>query len=342
MLKSPNAIAVRVPLRISFAGGGTDVEPYPSKFGGAVLSTTISSYVHIDLWESECDEVSVNSIDLGFESKWSRFDEEGKFKSSLFGSCLAEFDRSSLSNIKMNVRSPVPPGSGLGTSSAITLGMLAALNWALEETKWNKTQLAERAYFVERERLGIPGGIQDQYACSFGGFNFLEIHSARDVSVLELSPNKDFLLELEHNLMLFKLPGSRMSDGIISEQVTRLKESSGLELYHEQKRIAFQMKDAIMESDLRTVGNLLHHAWECKKSYSRKITSEFIDLAYATAIGAGALGGKLLGAGGGGYLLFLARRNSRHFVVEAMNNLNLVEHPVVFSHEGLQIWRAST
>ncbi len=332
-------VTARIPLRISFAGGGTDVDPYPKLHSGAVTCSTIKTYVHADVWETHEDFVEVRSIDTGSTFTISNKNESIN-PNLLLSECIKSVRSAHLSNFSVAIRSTVPPGSGLGASSAISLAILGALKFFSGESV-EKFSLAADAYDVERNKLGIAGGYQDQYACSLGGFNLLEFNQDGSCTQKRININLDFVAELEHDLILFWTGATRLSDGIIRDQTSNLNSGNRIDVLHRQKKFAYQMAEALEYSQLNEIGGLLNSGWQLKRQYSKMISNPSIDKYYKAAMNAGALGGKLLGAGGGGFLLLLAKRQRRHLVVEALRELGLVEYPIVFDEDGAKIWSSS-
>lgn len=332
------SFAARVPLRISFAGGGTDVEPYVTDFGGLILSATIKMYVHVDIWRTEEPGIKIASLDTGDSQILNTKNFQKLLKSSLIANCLSERDLLNLDGLGISVRSPVPPGSGLGASSAIAVAVIGVLNeWKGEKS--TPEELAKSAYIVERQKLGISGGYQDQYSCAVGGFNFIEFGKDFEIKIDKLNISNSFVKEMEHNLILLWTGGTRRSDLIIDEQIEGYKRGTIIDLLHAQKELAFRMKLAFERSDLNEVGQLLNHSWKIKRQYTSKISNQFIDEIYKKALEEGALGGKILGAGGGGFLLLLANRMNRHRIVKSMKELGLMEYPVIFEKKGFDSWK---
>jgi D-glycero-alpha-D-manno-heptose-7-phosphate kinase len=193
---------------------------------------------------------------------------------------------------------------------------------------------------IEREDLAIQGGFQDQYAASFGGFNFMEFYGDRVViNPLRIAP--DVLNELEHNLLLCFTGQTRRSDRIIEDQTERLVlgDTDTVSALVEQKQLAIDMKDALLRHRLRDFGGLLHSAWETKKRMSDKISNPIIDELYAEAIKSGALGGKITGAGGGGFILFYCQFENKHKVADALKKMGARPKEFAFEPQGLQTWR---
>jgi D-glycero-alpha-D-manno-heptose-7-phosphate kinase len=335
----PRLLRARAPLRVSFAGGGTDVPPYPAERGGLVLSATINRYAYGTLRPRPDRQIGIQSLDLdavaSFALEEARPDGD---RLDLIKAAVQKVASDSPTGFDLFLHSAAPPGSGLGSSSAVvvTLVGLLAEHMRLPLTDYEKARLA---YTVEREDLGLKGGTQDQYAAVFGGFNFMEFR-AEEVIVNPLRIPAETIHELEYNLLLCFTGGTRVSDHIIDDQTGRFQsgESSTLDGLEMQKELAVEMKDALLRGKLSAFGSLLDRAWTYKKQMSPKISNDQIDELYEAAIGKGALGGKVTGAGGGGYMLVYCRYDTKHEVRAAMAALGAEAVDFQFDHAGLTTW----
>lgn len=308
----------RAPLRISFGGGGTDVSPYCEEHGGAIIGSTINKYAYCSIIPKDNDEIIVHSLDFDMTVKYNT-KENYVYNGSLdlVKAALKRMDINS--GCEVYLQCDAPPGSGLGTSSTVMVAMLSAM------AKWKGVELdgyalANLAYEVEREELKIAGGFQDQYASTFGGFNFIEFHGKNNVVVNPLRIKKEIINELQYNLLLCYTGNIHVSANIIKDQVSNYekKDEEVLDAMSNVKALAYAMKDELLKGNLNSFGKLLDYGWQSKKKMSNKITNPQIDELYDTAKKAGALGGKLLGAGGGGYLLMYCPYNIRHKVAAQM------------------------
>lgn len=340
-------LRARAPLRISFAGGGTDVAPFPEREGGAVLSATISSYSFSTLRPRTDGRITVKSLDydttIGFD-----IDEEPEFDGQL------DLPKAAIARVRqfpgalpvtgfdLFVHTNAPPGSGLGSSSAVMVSVIGVVSQhcGLDLTEY---EIAELAYRLEREDLAIPGGAQDQYAAAFGGFNYMEF-GADAVVVNPLRVRASTVHELEHNMLLAYTGTSRVSDHIIDDQIHRYETGVGeaLEGLHAQKELAAQMKTALLRGEVDTLGRLLGEAWAQKRKMSARISTPLIDDAIDRALKLGALGGKVTGAGGGGFVTFICEFERRHVVAEELIRMGLSVSEFTFSREGVVTWRAQT
>lgn len=337
---SKSVIRAKAPLRISFAGGGTDVPPYPEREGGCVLNATIDNYAWGSLRPRHDGRMTIHSLDLGLSFDCP-VDETRHLDArlDLVKATLLRFQAQDSRGFDVFLHSDAPPGSGLGSSSALVVGLVGLLKefMSLPLTEYDVAQLA---YSIERQDLEIQGGHQDQYAAAFGGFNFTEFYGDR-VIVNPLRIHQDALNELEHNLLLCYTGKTRRSDKIIEDQTKRFKakQEDTLRALREQKQLAIDMKNLLLRNRLDDFGDLLHSAWESKKRLSSKISNDWIDEMYAVARSAGALGGKITGAGGGGYMLFYCQFEKKHRVAEVLKNLGAVPTEFAFEGRGLQTWR---
>ena len=337
---SAMTIRAKAPLRISFAGGGTDVPPYPQQEGGCVLNATINNYAWGSLRPRQDGRIGIESVDLGVALNCtvdSKLEFDGQL--GLVKAAIVRLEAKNSQGFDIFLHSDAPPGSGLGSSSALMVGLVGLVK-EFKNLPFTEYEVAHLAYLIEREDMGIQGGLQDQYASSFGGFNFIEFYGDR-VIVNPLRINKDVENELEHNLLLCYTGSTRRSDRIIEDQTARYREGqpSTLSALREQKQLAVDMKNTLLQRSLDDFGDLLHSAWESKKKVSPRISTAQIDEMYETARNHGALGGKITGAGGGGYMLFYCQFERKHKVAEALKKLGAVPMEFAFEPQGLQTWR---
>jgi len=333
-------IRSKAPLRISFGGGGTDVSPYPEERGGVTLSTTIDKYAYCTLATRDDNSINVQSLDYNIATRYST-DEEFQYSGKLDLVKAAIKVMKAKQGLDLFLHSDAPPGCGLGTSSTMAVTLVGAFKHWLK-LPLTDYDVAELAYHIEREELGIKGGKQDQYAASFGGFNFTEFLGDK-VIVNPLRIKSEILNELEYRLMLCYTGKTRLSAGIIDDQVSnyREKKEDVIRALDETKELAIAMKNALLLGQIDEFGSLLHQAWYSKKRFSSKITDPDIDKLYETARENGAIGGKLLGAGGGGYLLLLCQFDKRHIVAEKLEQLGGKITDFAFDFNGLQTWEVT-
>jgi D-glycero-alpha-D-manno-heptose-7-phosphate kinase len=340
----PNGLAATIrtkaPLRISFAGGGTDVPPYPEREGGCVLNATIDNYAWGSLRPRSDNRIRIESVDLGVSLECS-VDSELNFDGhlDLVKATILRLQAQNSHGFDVFLHSDAPPGSGLGSSSALIVGLVGLVK-EFKNLPFTEYEIANLAYQIEREDLRIQGGHQDQYASSFGGFNFIEFYGEH-VIVNPLRIHQDIVNELEHNLLLCYTGTTRRSDRIIEDQTKRLeeKQEDTLRALREQKQLAMDMKNALLRRRLDDFGDLLHSAWESKKHLSPRISNNSIDEMYQAARKNGALGGKITGAGGGGYMLLYCQFEKKHRVAEALKHLGASATEFAFESRGLQTWK---
>jgi len=331
-------IRSKAPLRISFAGGGTDVPPFQEQEGGCVLNATINKYAYGTLRPRNDHRIQIASVDFGILLNCDADSLVYDGKLDLIKAAIHKFGYSN-SGFGLFLESDAPPGSGLGSSSSMMVTLVGLLK-EYRGLPLTDYEIAHRAYVIERRELGIRGGLQDQYAASFGGFNFMEFYRDR-VIVNPLRISQHTINELEHNLFLCYTGQTRLSDRIIEDQTTRYtqKEEDTLQGLREQKTLAVEMKNALLQHRFNTFGELLHQAWLSKKRMSPKISSPTIDGFYEAARKQGALGGKIMGAGGGGYMLFYCPFELKHKVAHTLQRMGATPSEFGFAPNGLQTWR---
>jgi D-glycero-alpha-D-manno-heptose-7-phosphate kinase len=333
-------VRAKAPLRVSFAGGGTDVSPFPETEGGVGLSATIDRYAYGSLRRRHDGTVSIESVDFGLSLNFPATEDptfDGKL--DLVKAAIRRLCKDDDSGYDLVLRSNAPPGSGLGSSSTMMVALVGLLReyYGLQLSDY---EVAHLAWEIERRDLGIKGGLQDQYAATFGGFNYIEF--GEQVIVNPLRIRDSTINELELNLLLCYTGVTRESANIIADQTSRVQsaESQALEGLRAQKALAVQMKAALLRGELDAFGELLGQAWSEKKKMSPLITNSLIDEAYELALRHGAAGGKVTGAGGGGYILFYCDFTRKHRVAEALEKLGAEVTEFSFERKGLTTWKA--
>jgi D-glycero-alpha-D-manno-heptose-7-phosphate kinase len=331
-------------LRIGLAGGGTDVSPYSDQFGGAILNATISMYSYATIEPLDNGKIELVSIDRGERYEYDAIAPlpiEGNLRllKGVYNSVVRNFMHKPLS-FRLSTYSDAPPGSGLGSSSTMVVAIIGAF------VEWLKLPLgdydiAHLAYEIERIDLKMAGGKQDQYAATFGGFNFMEFSKDDKVIVNPLRIRNSVRNELSHNILLYYTESSRDSSKIIEAQsanVTAKKESS-IEAMHQLKHTAVEMKEAVLRGNIGQIGPILHRSWQHKKAMAEGISNDGIDQMYIAAMNAGATGGKISGAGGGGYIFFYCPANTRYAVAKALGEFKKGSvQTYSFTEEGLTTW----
>ncbi|HYA57048.1 MAG TPA: GHMP kinase [Thermoplasmata archaeon] len=336
----------RAPLRISFAGGGTDVSPYPEEKGGAVLNCTIDKFAYVTLQADRSNRggTTVESLDYDLSATYRRASDliyNGELdlvKAALKVLTPNATPAKSHENLKLFLHSDAPPGTGLGSSSTMCVALVGAFQHHLREP-WTSYDVAELAYRIEREELGIKGGRQDQYAAAFGGFNFMEFTGRRTI-VNPLKINPEVMNELAYRLLLCYTGTSHYSNDIIAEQQRSYTEKRGetVEALDATKQLAIDMKNELLRGNIDEMGRLLDEGWAFKKRFTDGISNETVDAIYARAREAGALGGKLVGAGGGGYILLFCDFARKAKVAKAVQDAGGRVTEFALEMNGLQTW----
>jgi D-glycero-alpha-D-manno-heptose-7-phosphate kinase len=335
-------VRARAPLRISFAGGGTDMPYYYMEHAGAVLVSTINRYAIVTVCPRDDDEVHICSIDFDLTVKY-RLDEGPVYDGVLDLAKAAVRRLNSHRNrmgLDLYLESDAPAGSGLGGSASLTVAVLGAVAHALG-IRMDNYHAAELAYTVERSDIGISAGKQDQYASVFGGFNLIEF-SRQGVTVNPLRIPSHVLNDLEAHLLLCYTGKTRLSAGLTDKQELLYRQGrsetlTGLQALH---RLTYDTKDALLKGRLDEFASALDVAWTNKLKVNPGITDSHIDEMYEVARKNGALGGKLLGAGGGGYLLLFCEVGKRRAVREQLERLGGQFTDFSFVDEGLQTWES--
>lgn len=336
-------IRSKAPLRIGFAGGGSDVSPFSDLYGGAILNATLNRYAYATIVPRNDNSIVLNSVDKGvfLEMKAKKeLDTSGELDliKGIYNRIVKDFTKEALS-FELTTHVDAPPGSGLGSSSTLVVSILGAfrewLNLPLGEY-----DLAHLAYKIEREDMKMSGGKQDQYAATFGGVNFMEFYKNDKVIVNPLRIKTQVLDELAYNLILLNTNTSRMSSQIIKAQQENVKNNkkSSVEAMHNIKQQALIMKEILLKGELDRMGEILNLGWEYKQRMADNIVNDDILNLYNNAMKAGASGGKISGAGGGGFMLFYCPKNSRYKVLEELEKLSVNIHPFEFTTTGLRSW----
>lgn len=331
-------IRSRAPLRISFAGGGTDIEPYLSERGGVVLSTTIDHYVYGMLQPDNGQEIRLQSLDYDIIVRYKRHDKPPQAQLPLVQAVVNRL-KIPPQGCSLLLKSDAPPGSGLGSSSAMVVMILGLFRQWLGLLLSDQS-IAELAYEIERHDLQIVGGKQDQYAAACGGFNLIDF-TREGTFVTPLRLGYAFLNELEDNLLLCFTGGTHPEGEILAQQVAgyNRRDETSYAALDQLKEITISMKRALLAGKISLFGQMLHEAWLNKRRLARGITTDRIDKLYNVARNKGALGGKILGAGGGGYLLVFAPFERKHRIAAALEDAGGRIVPFHFVDHGLQTWR---
>lgn len=336
-------IRSKAPLRLGLAGGGTDVAPYSELYGGAILNATISMYAYATIRPLKDGGIVLNSLDrkeyCAFPSEMALpVDGCLDLHKGIYNRVVRDYTGKPLS-FELSTYVDAPAGSGLGTSSTLVVAILGAfaewLNIPLGEY-----DMAHLAFEIERNDLGMAGGKQDQYAATFGGVNFMEFSREDKVIVNPLRVREKYLDELAHNLVLYHTETSRLSSKIIEQQRSNVlaKNASSIEAMHKLKEQSVMMKEALLRGELDTIGKILDFGWKFKKNLADGVTNPMLDEIYETAVRSGATGGKVSGAGGGGFMFFYCPGNSRTQVIEGLKRFGGQAKRYEFTGKGLTTW----
>jgi D-glycero-alpha-D-manno-heptose-7-phosphate kinase len=337
-------IRAKAPLRLGFAGGGTDVSPYSDIYGGAILNATVSLFAYATLEPTNDGRIVFNAVDRGqvLELKSTErleIDDNLPILKAIYNRIVKNFAKKPLS-FKLTTFVEAPPGSGLGSSSTLVVSILGAFaEWL--SLPLGEYDLAHLAYEIERVDLNMAGGKQDQYAATFGGFNFMEFFGDDRVIVNPLKIKPDYIRELEFNLLLYYTGTSRLSHKIIEDQRENVvsKNELAVAAMHDMKAHAVKIKEALLKGNIDAFGEFLGSSWTHKKQMAKSISNTAIDELYDIAKKAGAVGGKLSGAGGGGFMMLYCPRIARYNVIEALKKLGGQVQPYRFEDSGLCTWR---
>lgn len=333
----------KAPLRIGLAGGGTDVSPYSDEYGGAILNATISLNAYASIEPIAENGIILQALDRKEEERFNWANQlpiNGKL--DLLKGVYNRIQRDyglPLTNFKLSTFVDAPAGSGLGTSSTLVVAILGAFVEMLK-LPLGDYDIAHYAYEIERSDLQMAGGKQDQYAATFGGVNFMEFYANDKVIVNPLRIRSEYLNELEHNLVLYFTSTSRESATIIKEQQSNVvqKNEKSIEAMHQLKEQAKMMKEALLKGRVHEIGEILDYGFQQKRKIADKISNSLLDEIYEAAKKAGATGGKISGAGGGGFMVFYCPNNTKHAVQETLLNFGGNVKPYSFTKSGLKSW----
>ena len=333
----------KAPFRIGLAGGGTDVSPYCDQFGGAVVNVTINKYAHASILPRNDGKIVFIQENTG--KRWEgkaeleiTVDDDFFLQQGVYNHIAKYFNKAPLS-FELVTSMDVPTGSGLGTSSTLVVAIIAAFAEWLKLPLGNY-DLARIAYEIERLELDKNGGRQDQYAATFGGFNFIEFRQDDTVIVNPLDLDKNFTNDLAYSLVLFYMKTSRASAHIIEKQQENVRKgkTEAIEATHQLKQSTWAMKEALLQSDIVKLGKIMDESWQNKKKLSTNITNTKIYAIYDAAKDAGAVGGKISGAGGGGFMMFCCPEHTKTKVVQALLQLGGQVFPYSFVNQGVEKW----
>ncbi|MFX0000763.1 MAG: GHMP kinase [Candidatus Hodarchaeota archaeon] len=331
-------IRSKAPFRVSFGGGGTDMAPYCIEHGGCVLSTTIDRHIYVTLKPRQDKIVHINALKLNKQFSFKVGDRDYSTDFELFKGIFNVLEIKD--GFDIMVYSELPPGSGMGGSSSLSVALIGALN-KYYNLDLSKHEIAKSACNIERIELKQKGGYQDQFAAAYGGLNFIEFR--QDVNVIPINASEEMLNELQFRLILCYIGGSHFSSDIQDEVLKgyKVEKKSYLEAMQDLKDVAHSMREIVESnnlSNLNEFGELLHKGWIAKKSLSTKISNKNIENFYLTSREFGVLGGKLLGAGGGGHLLLFSEPNQKPKVIQELEKIGGKIINFHFNPKGLEVW----
>lgn len=339
-------IRARVPLRLGLAGGGTDLSPYCDDHGGAVLNTTIDRYAYAFIEPSDDGRVHFVAPDVEIDESFApELDDLSSGRLALHAGVakrmLSQFGGGQITPMRVTSYVDAPPGSGLGSSSALVVALVEAFT-ALLAAPLGPYDVAHVAFEIERQDLGLAGGKQDQYAATFGGTNFIEFHAGDKVIVNPLRVAPSVLNELETSMVVCFTGVSRRSEEIIVEQQRGMTggddDGSVMESLHQLKRDAVEMKEALLRGQIPRMASILNRSWAAKKRTATGISTGRIEALYDLAFANGAIGGKVSGAGGGGFMMFIVPPCRRIAVVRALNAAGGTASGVHLTAQGAESW----
>ncbi len=337
-------IRSRAPLRIGLAGGGTDVSPYCDVFGGAVLNATVDMYAYCtiiptkdNLVEIECADQNQKFVGKA-EKELDVSDKVAVLFKGVYNHIVKHYNKNNPLSFRAYTYADAPAGSGLGTSSTMIVTILKAfVEWL--QLPMGEYDIAKTAYIIEREELKFSGGRQDQYAATFGGFNFMEF--SKDNAIINPLRIKNWIKsELESSLVLYFTGVSRSSAEIIDNiiKVAKTKEEKPLEMTHKLKESAYKMKECILKGDFGGFSDCLKDSWEAKKGTSSIISNENIEKTYNYILENGGQSAKISGAGGGGFMMIYADPSKRYNLIKKLKELGGDVYTINFTNEGTEGW----
>ena len=320
----------RAPLRLGFAGGGTDLSPFCDEFGGAVLNATIDRYAFASILPREDGQVVFAADDLGVVETYeagATSHRELLLHVGVYERMMREFNGGEPMSVTVKTTIDAPAGSGLGSSSALVVALVEGFRTILDVS-------------IEREDLALAGGRQDQYAAAFGGLNYIEFLPRNLVVVNPLRVADAVINELESSLVVCFSGRSRKSADIIDQQTSGLRsqDSRTVDAMHKLKSDAFDMKQALLKGDIELMAEILNSSWKSKKETAKGVSTDLLNHFFDVALANGALGGKVSGAGGGGFIFFLVHPENRYRLIAALNDAGGLATPAKLTDRGCETW----
>ena len=328
------------PVRLSFAGGGTDLPEFYEKFGGNVIATTINQFTYTIIHPRFDKSFQTFSPDFQKHYTASKYSKIEIQDGTEIASSVIKYMKFK-TGINVILCSDVPAGSGLGSSSSLAVNLVNMISF-LKREKLSKTQIAEKAFDIGRKILHWPIGKQDEYISAFGGFNYVKF-AKNQVNVKPIHLSNSISNELQNNLLLFREGNTRNSSTILTKQIQMIKEKNidTINSLLTVKELALTMYDSLKQSDITKFGELLHQGWIAKKKFARNVSNSRIDKIYSFALKNGAIGGKITGAGGGGHMLFYCEKSKQGNLEKKLQTLGLERVIFSFSNNGPKIIQTS-
>ena len=337
-------VRARAPLRLGLAGGGTDLSPYCDQFGGAVLNVTIDRFAFAHVSPNPEGEIVLRAHDLGVSERHAlgarlALDEGLVLHRAVYDHMVETYLEGDGPPLTVSTNIDAPAGSGLGSSSALVVALVEAFRVALD-LPLGPGDVAHLAFMIERRKLGLAGGRQDQYAAAYGGVNFIEFLPGDKVLVNPLRVPRAYLNEFESSLVICFTGQSRHSETIIKEQIQGLvgMNAETVESMHQLKADAALMREALLRGDMRDMADILMRSWKAKKRTARGVATDAVERLFDLAIGEGAWGGKVSGAGGGGFLMFITDPENRHHLISTLNAAGGRASSVKVTFDGAEAW----
>jgi D-glycero-alpha-D-manno-heptose-7-phosphate kinase len=333
----------KAPLRIGLAGGGTDVSPYSDLYGGAILNATLSLYANATIEPLAENKIILEAIDRNEEQffDWNnQLPIDGKLDllKGVYNRIQKDYGIKQ-QGFRLSTYADAPAGSGLGTSSTLVVAIIGVFTEMLR-LPLGEYDMAHYAFEIERKDLNLAGGKQDQYAATFGGVNYMEFYDGDKVIVNPLRIKQQYLFELENNLLLYYTSTSRESANIIKKQSKNVtdKKDSSIEAMHQLKEQARLMKEALLLGKLNEIGEILDFGFQQKRRMAEGISNPMMEEIYESAKKAGATGGKISGAGGGGFMIFYCPVNTKYNVIKSLEKFGGRYRRYKFTEHGLTTW----
>ena len=334
----------RSPMRLSFGGGGSELSPYVETHGGAVLNATIDRYVYATITAAETlrfyaidrdleDAPPATAMPLATEGNAVRL----PLHRAVYNRMVKDYNGGRPLALSLQTFCNAPVGSGLGTSSTLTVTIVRCFAELLR-VRLSQYELAALAHDIERNDLGLAGGYQDHYTAAFGGFNLMEFHPDGEVVINSLRIDESVLAEFEYSLILYFTGVSRESANIITAQKERLETGEAVESMHRIKALAYRMKDDLLTGKLHRFASVLHDSWQIKRGTAAAVSNRAIDEIYEKTLSAGAIGGKISGAGGGGFLMLFVQPNRQQEVLSVLPDAGTQASFCHFSRQGAMAW----